>query len=239
MPRFTRSLLLVSTVLFGSLWSRDVRAQIPVIDSGSLAQLVQQVTTAQQQLTQLRGQYTQAVQQYNTLAKLTNMGSIDSQLLGPLNQNPMFQDANQAMAFLNGQSGLGGLGQISSNAQSLFDQNHIFTPSGTGFLPSEMTRNANSIASLLAASQQLYATAQSRIGGLSDIQAQLNTARDPKDVLDLQARLQGEGAFIQNQQQQAQALMMVAQMQQANQRQRYQEQRQSDIADAIARAKGW
>jgi type IV secretion system protein VirB5 len=166
------------------------------------------------------------------------MGSIEGQLLSPLNQNPMMPDANQAMAFLNGGS-MAGQGQAGTNAQSLFAQNHVYTSSTPGFLGTEMTRNANSVAALMGAAQQLYATAQSRISGLSNLQAQLTSAHDPKDVLDLQARLQSEGAFIQNQQQQAQALMTVAQMQQANERERYQEQRQSDIATAIRNAQGW
>ena len=239
MSSFTRKLLLVSTVLAPMAGGQGARAQIPVTDAGSIAQLVHQVTTAGQQLQQLQQQYNQMVQQYNSLAKLTNMGSIEGQLLSPLNQNPMMQDPNQAMAFLSGGSGLGGLGQVSSNAQSLFNQNHVYTSTTPGFLGTEMTRNATSVAALMGAAQQLYATAQSRISGLSNLQAQLNSAHDPKDVLDLQTRLQSEGAFIQNQQQQAQALMTVAQMQQANERQRYQEQRQSDISVAIRNAQGW
>ena len=239
MAGFTRKALLASGILGPLLAAGIARAQIPVTDAGSIAQLVQQVATAGQQLQQLQQQYNQMVQQYNSLAKLTNMGSLEPQLLSPLNQNPMFQDSNQALAFLNGGSGLGGAGQISSYAQTLFNQNHVYTPPGTGFLPSEMTRNANSIAGLMAAAQQLYATAQSRIAGLNGLQAQLNTAHDPKDVLDLQTRLQSEGTFIQNQQQQAQAILTLAQVQQANERERYQEQRQSDIAAALNRAQGW
>jgi type IV secretion system protein VirB5 len=221
MSSFTRKLLLMSTVLVPVLVGHGAHAQIPVTDAGSIAQLIQQVTTAGQQLQQLQQQYNQMVQQYNSLAKLTNMGSIEGQLLSPLNQNPMMPDANQAMAFLNGGS-MAGQGQAGANAQSLFNQNHVYTSSTPGFLGTEMTRNA-----------------QSRISGLSNLQAQLTSAHDPKDVLDLQARLQSEGTFIQNQQQQAQALMTVAQMQQANERQRYQEQRQSDIATAIRNAQGW
>jgi type IV secretion system protein VirB5 len=235
---FTRKLLLLSTVLVPVLSWHGAHAQIPVTDAGSIAQLIQQVATAGQQLQRLQQQYNQMVQQYNSLAKLTNMGSIEGQLLSSLNQNPMMPDANQAMAFLNGES-LTGQGQVSSNAQALFNQNHVYTSSTPGFLGTEMTRNANSVAALMGAAQQLYATAQSRISGLSNLQAQLNSAHDPKDVLDLQARLQSEGTFIQNQQQQAQALMTVAQMQQASERQRYQEQRQSDIATAIRNAQGW
>lgn len=238
MLNVTRKLLLASTVLAPLIAGEAARAQIPVTDAGSIAQLVQQVATAGQQLQQLQQQYNQMVQQYNSLAKLTNMGSLEPQLLSPLNQNPMFQDSGQALAFLNG-NGLGGAGQISTYAQGAFNQNHIYTPSGSGFLPTEMTRSANSIAGLMAAAQQLYATAQSRISGLGALQSQLNTAHDPKDVLDLQARLQSEGTFIQNQQQQAQAILTLAQVQQANDRQRYQEQRQSDIAAALSRAQGW
>ena len=239
MVKVTRKLLLASTVLAPLMVGGASHAQIPVTDAGSIAQLVQQVTTAGQQLQQLQQQYNQMVQQYNSLAKLTNMGSLEPQLLTPVNQNPMFQDPNQALAFLNGANGLGGAGQISTYAQGAFNQNHIYTPSGSGFLPSEMTRSANSIAGLMAAAQQLYATAQSRISGLSALQSQINTAHDPKDVLDLQTRLQSEGAFIQNQQQQAQAILTLAQVQQSNERQRYQEQRQSDIAAALSRAQGW
>jgi type IV secretion system protein VirB5 len=238
MSNFTRKLLLMSTVLVPVLVGHSAHAQIPVTDAGSIAQLIQQVTTAGQQLQQLQQQYNQMVQQYNSLAKLTNMGSIEGQLLSPLNQNPMMPDASQAMAFLNGGS-MAGQGQAGTNAQSLFTQNHVYTSSTPGFLGTEMTRNANSVAALMGAAQQLYATAQSRISGLSNLQAQLTSAHDPKDVLDLQARLQSEGTFIQNQQQQAQALMTVAQMQQANERERYQEQRQSDIATAIRNAQGW
>jgi type IV secretion system protein VirB5 len=228
MSSFTRKLLLASSVLVPVLVGPGAHAQIPVTDAGSIAQLIHQVTTAGQQLQQLQQQYNQMVQQYNSLAKL----------LSPLNQNPMMPDANQAMAFLNGGS-MAGQGQAGTNAQSLFTQNHVYTSSTPGFLGTEMTRNANSVAALMGAAQQLYATAQSRISGLSNLQAQLNSAHDPKDVLDLQARLQSEGTFIQNQQQQAQALMTVAQMQQANERERYQEQRQSDIATAIRNAQGW
>jgi hypothetical protein len=71
------------------------------------------------------------------------------------------------------------------------------------------------------------------------LETQLNTAHDPKDVLDLQARLQSERGFIENQEQQAQSVLAVAQMQQASERQRYQEQRQADIATAISNAQGW
>jgi hypothetical protein len=194
MSSFTRKMLLMSSVLVPFLVGHGAHAQIPVTDAGSIAQLIQQVTTAGQQL--------------------------------------------QAMAFLNGGS-MAGQGQAGTNAQSLFTQNHVYTSNTPGFLGTEMTRNANSVAALMGAAQQLYATAQSRISGLSNLQAQLTSAHDPKDVLDLQARLQSEGTFIQNQQQQAQALMTVAQMQQVNERQRYQEQRQSDIATAIRNAQGW
>ena len=239
MISFARKRLLVTAVLAPMIGAYHAQAQIPVTDAGSIVQLVHQVATAGQQLQQLQQQYNQMVQQYNALAKLTTMGSIEGQLLGPLNQNPMMQDASQAMAFLGGGSGLGGFGQISSNAQALFDQNHVYTATMPGFWGSEMTRNAHSVAALMGAAQQLYATAQSRISGLSNLQAQLNAAHDPKDVLDLQARLQSEGAFIQNQQQQGQALMAVAQMQQANERQRYEEQRQFDIAVALRHAQGW
>lgn len=238
MANMRRKLLLASTVLAPLFAGGMARAQIPVTDAGSIAQLIHQVTTAGQQLQELEQQYNQMVQEYNSLAKLTNIGSLEPQLLSPLNQNPMFQDAGQALSFLNG-NGLGGAGQISAYAQGMFNQNHIYTPSGSGFLPSEVTRTANSIAGLMAAAQQLYATAQSRISGLSALQSQLNTAHDPKDVLDLQARLQSEGTFIQNQQQQAQAILTLAQVEQANDRQRYQEQRQSDIAAALSRAQGW
>ncbi len=238
MTTFARRLRLVSTVLVTVLAGHGANAQMQVIDAGSIAQLVHQVRTAGQQLQQLQQQYNQMVQQYNSLAKLTNMGSIEGQLLSPLNQNPMMPDANQAMSFLNGGS-VAGQGQAGANAQALFSQNHVYTSSTPGFVGTEMTRNANSVAALMGAAQQLYATAQSRISGLSNLQAQLNSAHDPKDVLDLQARLQSEGTFIQNQQQQAQALMTVAQMQQANERERYQEQRQSDIATAIRNAQGW
>jgi hypothetical protein len=139
--RVKRKLVLMSTLL-AALLTGEARAQIPVVDASAIARLVQQAQTAAQQLQQLQQQYNQMVQQYNSLAKLTNIGSLEPELLSALNQNPMFQDANQAFAFLNGVNGLGGAGQISSYAQNLFNQNHVYTPSGAGFIASEMTRNA-------------------------------------------------------------------------------------------------
>jgi type IV secretion system protein VirB5 len=235
----TRKLLFAPLALAAVLWAEGARAQLPVIDGTSVAQLVKEVTTAGQQLQQLQNQYNQLVTQYNSLAKLTNFGSQQPQLLSPLNQNPMFQNSGSAMTFLNGAGGLNGQGQISTYAQGMYTQNHIYSSTAPGFIGSEMTRNATSIAALMASAQQLYATAQARISGLSALETQLNTAHDPKDVLDLQARLQSERGFIENQEQQAQSVLAVAQMQQASERQRYQEQRQADIATAISNAQGW
>ena len=84
-------------------------------------------------------------------------------------------------------------------------------------------------------SGQLYQGMAQRLPLLQQLQDRLNNATDPKDVMDLQARLAAEQSYIQAQGVQAQtlAMMQVAATYRDRQQER-DEQRQADIDAVLA-----
>jgi type IV secretion system protein VirB5 len=86
--------------------------------------------------------------------------------------------------------------------------------------------------------QRLYQAAVDRLPGLQELQGRLSTARDPKETMDLQARIGAEQAFIATQQQQAQAVMMWQAAEERSTEQRRREEMRRDLeatSDALLR----
>jgi type IV secretion system protein VirB5 len=218
------------------------RAQMAVVDHGSIAQLVDQVQTAAQQLNVLKQAYdtaTQTYQQvYQTYAMLTrfaNPNGIATELEAPFLQNPM-SSVTGLPNVISGASSFAGIGNNLGNLVSAFSNlNRVYSPTGSDFTATSINQQANSISNLLALATQNLQSLQQRTGGLQALQDRLGTASDIQAVTSVNARIAAEQGYIQTQSAEATSLQTAAQMQLAAQR-AAQEQKQRQDADALYNA---
>lgn len=211
------------------------RADVPVIDGMSIAQLVKQVQQAAQQIQLLQQQVQQVMSIYNAVSHVTDLGSAVS-ALGLLGiQNPLPVNPYAVQSLLNGTGSVEGMaGSIGSLFNSNWETSHVYMPTGTSYETSLMERGATSIAGIQGLSGQLYQSMAQRLPLLQELQDRLTGAKDPKDVMDLQARLAAEQSYIQAQGVQAQTLAMMQVASYQERQQERDEQRQKDIDAVLA-----
>ena len=222
-----------------ALAAATAHAQIPVTDVGSIAQLVQQVTTAKSQLDTLQQTYNTAQQTYQqvlgtyrVLTGFANPNGMAQGLLQPFVQNP-FPSSSGLPGMLTGttsfastSSNLGGL------AQQFSALNTVYTPSGADGTATRLNQQGTAIANILGMAMQNLQSMQQRATGLVSLQAQLDGAHDIQTVSSINARIGIEQNYIQTQSAQATTLQTAAQMQLAAV-QAQAEQKQRQDADSL------
>jgi type IV secretion system protein VirB5 len=166
------------------------RAQVPVIDSASLAQLVSTVQQLQQQLQTLQQtmSLTQTIVSGATGAR--GLDSIAPGLNAPSARSPLppnFADLQAAVG-----SAISAYGSISSAAQSIRSGGQIVTYPGAQWYTQEMARRGDRHAIELAAAQQIFDTANTRSANLDLLRQQLASTTDQATAVQLQARIQSE-----------------------------------------------
>ncbi len=172
---------------------------IPVFDTTTYLQALQ---TARQTLTMVEQgeqQVETAASQLNSLRKLTNMSEIASTLNLPQVRNILPSETTDVATLFGGDTTkLGSLGTLASNIQSRFR----LSPSASSeadAVYSQALQNATGSAAVTAAlGENILNITQVRMQGLEQLRQQLASARDPKDVMDLQARIAIEQAQLQN-----------------------------------------
>jgi type IV secretion system protein VirB5 len=150
-------------------------------------------------------------------------------------QNPLPINPSAVQSLLSGRGSVDGMaGSIGSLFNSNWETSHVYTPTGASYEASLIQRGAISIAGIQGLSGQLYQSMAQRMPLLQELQDRLDSAKDPKDVLDLQARLAAEQSYIQAQSVQAQTLAMMQVASYREQQQERDEQRQKDIDAVLA-----
>jgi type IV secretion system protein VirB5 len=228
-----RRVLVIGTCAL--LVGAPARADVPVIDFASLAQLLREVQQAAQQIQLLQQQVQQLMTIYSAIAHVTNLGSAVSALDMVGIQNPLPVNPYAVQSLLSGQGSVAGMsGSIGTLFNSNWTAQHIYTPTGPGLEATLIQRGATSIAGIQGLSGQLYQSMAQRLPLLQQLQDRLATAQDPKDVMDLQARLAAEQSYIQAQGVQAQTLAMMQVAAYQDQDQQRDEQRQANIDAVLA-----
>ena len=183
---------------------------IPVFDTTTYLQALQ---TARQTLTMVeqgRQQIETAANQLQSLQKLTNMSEIASTLNLPQVRNILPTTTTDVTTLFGGDlTRLGSLGTLASNIQSRFR----LSPSGSSEADEAYNQalrdSTGSAATTAALGENTLAITQSRMQGLDQLRQQLASARDPKDVMDLQARIAVEQAQLQNDMLKVQAIQLA------------------------------
>ncbi len=207
---FKRIIMVASApVALAALASPAAAQGIPVFDMTTYLQALQ---TAKQTLTMVdqgRQQIRQAQQTFESLSKLTNINEIAPQLISPQVRNILPNSTIDAATLLKGDfTQLGALGSLASNIQSRYALSSSGSDADAAY--AEALRNATGSAATTAAlGENTLAVSQMRMQGLDQLRQQLSSAKDPKDVMDLQARIAVEQAHLQNDMLKMQAIQMA------------------------------
>lgn len=172
---------------------------IPVFDSSSYLQALATVQHTATMIQQGEQQIQTATNTLASLQKLTNVNSIASSLLQSQVRN-ILPDTTIHTATLTGGdlTRIGSLGTLATSIQARFG----LTPSGNSDADvayAQALRDSTGPAAATAAlGENTLSIAQTRMQGLDQLREQLSSAKDPKDVMDLQARISAEQAQLQN-----------------------------------------
>ncbi len=213
-------------------------AQVPVIDSTAIGQMLQQLAEARQQYQEAVRQYQQLRQTYAALAQAVNPNQWAQQLEQPLLRNAM-PDTTMLPGLLAGISPPSQLGgSLGTLAQQYLSQNQVYLPQGQGVQPTQLRDSANATAEIEAVATRNLQALQSRAAALPQIQVQLNSATTIQQVTAIQARLTAEQNYAQTQTAQAANLQVLAteqqQAQQTAQTEAYRQGLDQGIANECA-----
>jgi len=202
-------------------------AQFAVIDVGTIAQLIQQVQTMQNQLATAKNQLKQAE---STLQAMSG-GRGMQQLLAGTVRNYLPQDWTELEAAMG--SGGGSYSGLANGVRALIDANAVLTAaqiaamSPTERAQLEAARRAAAV--LGAVSRQALSTTSARFAAIQQLINAIGGANDQKAILDLQARIAAEQGMLQNEQTKLDVLYQAAQAEQWARSQREREQAIADI----------
>ena len=190
-------------------------AQMAVFDSANYAKLLQEAQTGLNQLQQLERQVqqgeqlvTQGGQLLTSLNQISNVNGLATVLEQP-SLRSFLPDANVYVSASQGGGSLTTLGVIGQAAQVIRTANQIYTAPSGNVAGAALMTSGNQVALNLATGQAVVQAGATRLTGLQQLEAGLDTAANARAVLDLQARAQLEQAMIANDQMRVQGLAMT------------------------------
>jgi type IV secretion system protein VirB5 len=216
--------LLMGLLAFGA--PKAAHAQFAVIDVASLAQLVQEYETLQQQLSTAENQLNQARSAYAAITGNRGM----QLLLSGTQRNYLPTNWTQLSQVMSGRSG--SYPALAGNVSSLVSTNAVLTPAQVAAMsPTQQAQLAaarQNPALLQATARTSLSNSSDRFASLQQLISAIGTAADEKASIDLNARIAGEQGMLQNESTKMQVLYQVAQSQEWA---RAQQVREQAIAD--------
>ncbi|MBS0366289.1 MAG: type IV secretion system family protein [Proteobacteria bacterium] len=201
-----RSLWCLFAILCGGVSA--AHAQFAVIDVASVAQLLQQLQTLEQQVQTARQQLGQAKAEFQSITGDRGM----EQLLAGTVRNYLPGDWS---TLRDAMGGAGGYPLLTSAVRGALTEDTVLSaaqlarlgPAGSAQIQSDRRATA----ALQGLSRDALANASARFATLQQLIAAIGGAQDQKAALDLQARIGAEATMLQNEQNKLQALFQVAQ----------------------------
>lgn len=236
MRRHLLAFLLAASALLAPL---HARAGIPVIDITAVANLMQQVSYWQQQISAMQKQYDQLQaanaqlgQTYSAMTGTRGMGQLLS--TSDLSRNYLPSNYKELMSTLNGSSG--SYSGLANQVQSIMKANSILSSTQMGALSPELRQvveqGRQASAMLNGTTQTAYQNTSQRFSALQQLIDAIGRTNDPKAIQELQARIQAEQNMLTNEQTKLQSLYQVAQSEELMRRQRIREQSAADVGTA-------
>jgi len=187
--------ILVPLVLVAPL----AHAQFAVIDVAALNQLIAQAQQLEQQLATARSQLTQAQAEFQSMTGNRGMQS----LLAGTVRNYLPPDWNSLQAVVQGTgTGAGAYPALSADLTRAINANAVLTAQQISALPAaagqslQAGRQASALLQSLA--HEALANSSQRFGALQQLIDTIGSATDQKSILELEARIAGEGGMLEN-----------------------------------------
>jgi type IV secretion system protein VirB5 len=202
-----KKLLRIFALAIGLISGGPALAGIPVIDGANLAQAIQQVAAWAQQYQQMALQIQQLQQQ---IESVTGSRGFSSVLNSPTYQQARRTLPPDAQTLLNLANG-GTYGNLAGAINSIKQGTTTLTPASfsSQLAADQWMIDLNRAASNKALSVEAYNSAQQRLANLEALIPQISTTQDPKDIAEIQARINVEQGVIQNEQAKVQAMAML------------------------------
>lgn len=199
---------LIPIALFSAvtLGGSAAHAQLAVYDAASYAKLIQQATTAVNQLNELKTQVIQGQELFASLNTPSGVSSIASALGVPSLRS--FLPDTSALSGVTG-GDFSALGAIGAKADAIRSANRLWTAPANDPLGADMEAAGQRAARDLALGQSVTDAGAQRLEGLKDLQAAIDAAPNARAVMDLQARATTEQAMIANDQMRLQGIAMA------------------------------
>jgi type IV secretion system protein VirB5 len=221
----SRLLLLGVFAVFAAIPA--AHAQWAVIDVASIRQLIQEVRTAAEQLSVEQNELAQAQQQYQAFTGSRGMQNLLSGIVA--NYLPT------SVASLEGtvSGSAGPYGALASSVQSALAANAVLSSGALAALsPGEravIDARRDAVALSEGISAQALSNASGRFGEVQQLIDTIATARDPKAILDLEARISSEQGMLQAERTKLQVLYQTVRAQAAAAREQAREKAIADI----------
>jgi type IV secretion system protein VirB5 len=206
-----RIIMVVSAPLALATFASPATAQgIPVFDSSSYLQALATVQHTATMIQQGEQQIQTATNTLASLQKLTNVNSIAPTLIQSQVRNILPNTTIDASTLLGGDlTKIGSLGSLASSIQSRYTISPSSSSDADAAYNLALKNATGSAATTAALGENTLSVTQTRMQGLDQLREQLSSAKDPKDVMDLQARIAVEQAQLQNDMLKMQAIQMA------------------------------
>jgi type IV secretion system protein VirB5 len=193
---------------------------IPVHDALQYVQMISQVTNSGTQITKAIQQIQQLETTYESFSHITNAAGIVSLLNNSAVRNLLPTEVSSMATLLSGNpSATGALGTLAKQFQQQYAL-PITAADGTTYSGSVNDAYSNYLsavnggaANMMALGSNTLAISNQRTSGLTDLQNQISSAKDPKDVMDLNVRATVESAQATNDLIKLQSIQMSQQAQ--------------------------
>jgi type IV secretion system protein VirB5 len=172
---------------------------IPVFDTSTYVQALAQVQNTVKMIEQGEQQIQTATTTLSSLQKLTNVNSLATNLINSQVRNILPNTTIDTATLLSGDlTKIGSLGTLASSIQSRYALSSSGSSEADAAYSQALKDSTGSAAAIAALGENTLSLAQTRMQGLDQLREQLSVAKDPKDVMDLQARIAVEQAQLQN-----------------------------------------
>lgn len=234
-----KRILLATTLCCGLAMTAPARADLPVVDGVNLGQ---NAANFSKQIAQMLKDYQTLQSQLSTMTNMLNaiqhgnaVMTIARGLMNSTAQMPgSTSGAIPGMAF--------GAGIQGQHGQAFYDQNHVYTPTGTDFAAREMERKQEATANIQGELQTGMDVSDERVSMLNEMLYDIQNNDDPTYLAAAQAHIQSEQSFLANEQTKIARLQMVQAAQAQVDQQRAEQNTRMELeqmhAAAVSRA-GW
>jgi type IV secretion system protein VirB5 len=186
-------------------------AQFAVIDVASLAQLISEVQTLEQQLATARNQLAQAQSEYQSITGARGM----QQLLAGTPRNYLPPNWATLQGVLHGG---GGYPALTGDVQGALRTTAVLSAAQLAALPpaagNQLQAGRQSVALLQSVSHEALTNSSDRFAAMQQLIDAIGRADDQKSILELQARIAAEQGMLQNENTKLQVLYRGLQAQQ-------------------------